>query len=788
MENDHWVLPKPQLFNSNLLASYIEAIPINLGIVDVFDLDQSGFDFANKWLTSVFRKSEPNFSILTTDQSTASLEHLFFDARNTERLKGYKNIGFGYPILTKKDRQASKGVVAAPVFIWETTLEPNAIQENNWQLALRQGTLPKLNPILASIIPEMADEIARFEKNRTKKGLTLATCQSFCENLANALGFQNNRPNYSIEKFPDIVELATIEQSGAIFWSGILANFPPLALDFEQSTLLNNNDWQGRVPENNRPYSFSYLLADHYQKAAYQASLAYPLVTIESAPGSGRSHLITNLIIGNLLNGQSTLVVADSVVVLEKLNQLLDVEGFGDHVFRFQNLALDKKNLVDRLGAKISKLQKNRTNKKNDFPAHYLKFQSTEKQLKSGAEAYQKNVFDIHNWTEAIGLFLQSNRLEGKEQLDTHLQIQDFTFDFLEYERLNEVIAKSVKHFNEIFAFPHPLKQISDIHFQLSNEREAKNKLAALLQKMIRRTRKVQKQYLQTVGQYKNALEVFYGQQYETANNCLYKLRQSIGQLTEKFGVEYHKVSVGNLKIRKTFSGKSKTALQLKSAILNQYEHLQKTHDNQPLFDFTFLNSTEAENIDLLETHLGQYEESWANWLNQQPYFIQENVKNLSSKTAFAPLKRATAINDLEAEFAGLIEMLNEHQLFTHTLSNNAMTLQLKAQMVEELLGRLLESQYHLRDFEQFYPWRQLSANWTAQEEKVVNTLMKVQPKDWQKAFDAWYFHHLLVQQSRPSDRLDQLLKQYLQAIEKVRKSTPNFVQVEWHRNGLAAL
>ncbi|MEM1123302.1 MAG: hypothetical protein AAGJ18_22870, partial [Bacteroidota bacterium] len=225
-----------------------------------------------------------------------------------------------------------------------------------------------------------------------------------------------------------------------------------------------------------------------------------------AASGSGRSHLITNLVIGNLLNGQSTLVVANSVVGLEKLNQLLDAEGFGDHIFRFQNLALDKKNLVDRLGAKINKLQKNKANKTSDFPAQYLKFQSTEEQLEGAAEAYQKNVFDIHNWTEAIGLFLQSNRLEGKEQLGTHLQIQDFTFDFLEYERLNEVISQSAKQFKEIFAFPHPLQQISDVHFQFSNEREAKNKLAALLQKIIRKARKVQKQYLQTVGQYKNAL------------------------------------------------------------------------------------------------------------------------------------------------------------------------------------------------------------------------------------------------------------------------------------------
>ncbi|MEM1123303.1 MAG: hypothetical protein AAGJ18_22875, partial [Bacteroidota bacterium] len=226
----------------------------------------------------------------------------------------------------------------------------------------------------------------------------------------------------------------------------------------------------------------------------------------------------------------------------------------------------------------------------------------------------------------------------------------------------------------------------------------------------------------------------------------------------------------------------------MKSAILKQYQQLRKTHDGQSLFDFTFLNSTEAESIDLLETHLSQYEELWTNWLGQQPYFVQENVKNLSSKTAFAPLKKATSINDLEVEFAGLIEMVNEHQLFTHTLSNNAMTLQLKAQMVEELLGRLLESQYHLRDFEQFYSWRQLGANWTAQEEKVVNTLMKVRPKDWGKAFDAWYFHHLLVQQSRQSVQLDELLKQHVQSLEKVRKATPSFIQSEWQRSGLEAL
>ena len=89
------------------------------------------------------------------------------------------------------------------------------------------------------------------------------------------------------------------------------------------------------------------------------------------------------------------------------------------------------------------------------------------------------------------------------------------------------------------------------------------------LHKFLKKTRKVQREYLTKIGWYKTALEEHHEQQFIALNNQLETTQDFVDQLTLQFGTEYHKTSVSNLKIFKTFSGKSKIALDLKSKILN---------------------------------------------------------------------------------------------------------------------------------------------------------------------------------------------------------------------------
>ena len=127
MDTDHLLEGKQRLYDATLPKAYNEAIPINLGILDVFGMDSTGFDFANKWITALLGQRIADFIVNPPTSSTTKVEHLFFQARNTERLKGYKNIGFGYPILAKKDRQATAGFLAAPIFIWNVQLDPSRL-------------------------------------------------------------------------------------------------------------------------------------------------------------------------------------------------------------------------------------------------------------------------------------------------------------------------------------------------------------------------------------------------------------------------------------------------------------------------------------------------------------------------------------------------------------------------------------------------------------------------------------------------------------------------------------
>ena len=783
MDTDHLLEGNQHLYDAALPIAYNEALPMNLDILDVFGIDGTGFDFANKWITALLGQRTAEFIINPPATTIRKVEHLFFKARNTGRLKGYKNIGFGYPILAKKDGAAASGFLAAPIFIWDIQLEPDRLQENQWLLSTSKPVEVRINPVINGLTPEVTDLVATFQKRMHKRGVTMAICTEFCESLANLMDYQNEKINYGIERFPDIVDLATMQKPGAIVWSGIFSTFPPIHFYTLSDSILSKEYWQESITEQAKhPYQFCYLPVDHQQKAAHLASLKNKFVLVEGAAGSGKDYTIGNTLINQLVNGKSTIVVGQSLAVLEKMMNQLVKEGFGEYAFLFKNTSLDKDNLIENLIARADKTQKQKTVKTTSFGATFKQFTKISRQLEGTAGSFDKNVFDINNWTETVGLYLKNSRREGKELLDTQLNTNDFDFDFLEYEQLKEKIEKSEALFQEPFSFYHPLDDVNNLHFTEMPLQEAKNKLLAKLNKYLKQTRKVQRTYFQKVGLYKRELENYYENYHESFQEQILKTKESIDQLQIKFGHDYDKTSVGNLKILKTFSGKSKKALALKSAILAQFNQLKALHFEKPAFDFQFLETATTGNISVLETQLNDFEERLQEWNNKNRYTIQDKVKNLNSKTVLFEMESADQIATLEQEVETLVEKVNNSQLFKQAFNNNAMTLQLKQHLLDEIIEKLNSTIYSIRDFDAFFDWQNHRATFSTKEAKTMKALIKVRPKNWLAAFEAWYFHNLLTKQGGQNTNVEPLLDSYFQEYQQLKSETPTFIHATWQK------
>ncbi len=782
MENDHLLERKQRLYDTALPIAYNGAIPSSLDILDVFEIDGTGFDFANKWITALLGQRTADFTINPPATTARKVEHLYFKAWNTSRLKGYKNIGFGYPILAKKDRQAISGFLAAPIFIWDIQLEPDRLQENLWQLLANKPIEVQINPVLEGLTPEVTELMTTFTKGINKRGLNRDYCQAFCEKLAELLDFQNEKVNYSIEKFPDIVDLATMQKPGAIIWSGIFSTFPPVHFYNLSDSILSKEYWQESVadlPKEN--FQLCLLPDDHQQKAAYLAGIRNKFVLIEGAAGSGKDYTICNTLISQLMNGKTAIVVGASIAVLEKITHKLVQEGFGDYTFLFKNSQLDKDNLIENILAKAEKTKKQKTITKSDFSTEYRQFDKLDQQLDGTASSYAKNVFDINNWTETVGLYLKNSRLEGKELLDTQLNTADFDFNFLEYEQLKEKIEGGSNLFQEAFSFYHPLNEVNEDYFTKAPLNEAKNKLLAKLNKYLNHTRKIQRAYFRKVGLYKQELEDYYEAYYQTLQHQLIETKEAIDQLQLQFGHDYDKTSLGNLKILKTFSGKSKKALSFKSLILTRFERLKTLFFEKPAFDFQFLETAATGNIEVLVNQLDLFEQALKDWKAKNRQTIQEKVKNLSSKTVLSEMKTATQITTLEKDIEKLVSTINEDKLFKRPFNNNAMTLQLKEQLLDDIIEKLNSTNYNLRDFSAFFDWKNLSTTFSPKEAKVIRTLIKVRPENWLAAFEAWYFHNLLTRESEKNANFEPLLDAYFQQYQTLTEKAPAFIQETWH-------
>ena len=59
------------------------------------------------------------------------LNHLYFEARNREKVFGTKNLGIGYPFVLA---HIGGEEVSAPLFIWQISLEPDQQHADHWHV------------------------------------------------------------------------------------------------------------------------------------------------------------------------------------------------------------------------------------------------------------------------------------------------------------------------------------------------------------------------------------------------------------------------------------------------------------------------------------------------------------------------------------------------------------------------------------------------------------------------------------------------------------------------------
>ena len=126
-------------------------------------------------------------------------------------------------------------------------------------------------------------------------------------------------------------------------------------------------------------------------------------------------------------------------------------------------------------------------------------------------------------------------------------------------------------------------------------------------------------------------------------------------------------------------------------------------------------------------------------------------MRRLNAKSIHSELDFKEKIKDLESALDLFLEEFNGAGLYQDDLKHEMLTVPKRQEFLEEVIAKLENTQFYLRDFDDFYIWQK---HWLALEpsaQKVVQALCKIKPANWHNAFESWYLHNLLQKEFQPS-------------------------------------
>ncbi len=768
--------------DAHQVSAYTDALPIHPSIVAIDQVDVAGSSLFSDWIEALFKSEEVAYKFRPAGEIADKIKHLYFKKANQKIDNQPKNIGFGYPILIRKNSRATNGMSAIPLFIWDAYLQPDEEHAALWTL---QTTAQKgyLNPQLKNISTEVAALAEKCEGTLRNAIVTGYLCSEFAIQLSDTLQLMPINPTYGTEAFPSLDDLMNVPGKGQIIWSGVLSDFPKIAESKYREEILTKDYWASKGPiQRNSAYQLDNLINDHYQKGVQRAFSKHRYLAIEAPMGTGKTHVLVNILSENLMNGRTTLIVGSHQGYLDKLIARLGSAGLQSYAYCFSDLEKDKKRFTDLALPKyktIRQLTKRPSN--SQYENKYLQFAERSNALNQVGRYFSKNVFDINNRAETIGLFLKNNRQVSKDLLERHLKASDFRFNRMEYAQILSKLEGCNGLFKEAFSFKHPLSNLSDEVFLYDKKEEAKATLDQYFKQFLQRARAIQKEVILKMGAYNEQLSLHFKEYENDTQNRINELGISIDEFEKNFAGNYTSNTVGNLKFRGNFSEKPKAALPGKLQAIVLFDQLKEAFSKQPYFDFTFKPLSKEGNLNQMRAQLKQFGIAFNAWRETYPFDLKESAKHLSSKSAHSGLSYKEKLETLETDIDNLVADINKIPLFKEGVQNNGMTLPLKLKQLEKLIEHLNYGYYHMRDYEEYFDWRRHWQEMNPLEKKVLDAVLAVRPDNWTEAFKSWYFQNLMAQETQlPETEHDVLLEEYLTSYDTLRAELPSFMRTSW--------
>lgn len=774
-------VPAPPVYSDKALA-WLKTLPGTLDRADLFALNDG--DFAIKCIRELLEK--PRFEILLEATHPASLwlNHFFFESKNLEKVFGTRNLGIGYPMMMAK---LGGYDLSAPLFIWQIHLEPHAQHPDQWNVQRNDAQFVLPNYPLFHLIDSLrgTDYAKRADKLAESGFISNSALAEITDGVRMALGLTEESLAFGVQPCPAKDELAQIQSEGQLRWSAVAGIFPTLPrttvtqapeVDPGQP---NGMEWQ---------HGQTLLPLDPSQREVLLAAQKNTLTVVEGASGTGKTYLVSALAINALANGKKCLVVSKSINALRKAQKPLLEKGFGDTSFVLRDTVSDQLMLADML--RMASENKAKTVFDAEQYRTVLNRTLREQRKLDGAwEALHRPVFGNLNFSETVGLFLKANRTEGKELLLTQLNPADFLYTKDEYDGIVAAIFDSEPLFRRFPTLEHPLGRLNNSVFLDHSSTDGLAWTETQVKALLTKATAIHHRYISKTNDYAEALLDHYEQHFFELAGLNKRIRDSIEDGVQRFGPDFEKPASTTEKLYGVFSDRYKQISEAKQKLGEDYEELRKSFTRHKYFDFDFPQGFDLRNIKKIAEQATRFEEALTAWRRRIPGIVREDVRRLNAKSIHGELDFREQIKDLEYAMDVFLEEFNGVALYGDVLKHEMLTIPKRQEYLEELIARLEDTQFYLRDFPDFYIWQNHWLKLSLQEQQVVRALCKIKPRNWTAAFDSWYLHHFLQNTYSPGLQWDEdTLSAYLNAAEELSRLMPAQISAYWQNRKNSAL
>jgi hypothetical protein len=691
-------------------------------------------DFPPHWLEQLIFQGALQENLTPNPSTEYPLRHFFFEIRNREKLGSKCSLVFGFPAVALS---TPDGPLYGPLLYWPLQLEPGANAGSGWVISHEPHQGLHLNPVISAAIASITGHTLPDWPNT--KGLKRPSgneLMKWIAEVADLTGLYIDTEEPAARPFDESRHKAT---PGAIHWSGWLGLWhhtagtkPPIPIPAARA-----------VPPTGHPLGL--LDLDPWQASVFLETRQSTLTVARGISGSGKTHLIAQVITNALSNGQTCLIVSARQPGLREAQALLHKYLIRPRDFLLRDAEADIDNYLAFLKLAIQPIPS-----VADYPADQFRV-NTEKTIRLHQKldkAYTSShqpIFGPYNWIECTGLYLQSQQKAGKELLGQQLVYQDFTFTFEEHQQLRRDVSRSQLLFSKAGTLKHPLTALHHAHFVHREQGQSKLYLTHQLQAFSVRAGQLHLRYINTINQYNDKLMERFQTGFHELHQDVFTIKGLLADARNQFGPDFEKASGTWLSLKRLFSRRARQMLEARAAIQQALHALADHYSAGTWFAFDPFSGPLPTRVPAMRTVLESFEQALNDWHRQIPDILQEELRRLSSKSVHPGMPMAGEALEIEQALDVFIHDLNEATILEKPLVNKMLSLPKKLNLLEDISEQLEQLTLNLKDFDTFYPWQQHWLQISDQGRTIVRALVKVKPADWTAAFDSWFYYQCLA-------------------------------------------